>query len=785
MSNKHPSATKAEQDILLPPPNADPEPVIFEAITAELIQKLSKEGHGSGGPTQLDSDNWRHMTNSNVFMPHSINLCQAVADMTKRLATEHVDQICLREFTSSRLIALDKNPGVRPIGVNEIMRRISSKAVLSTIGIDIQNACGPTQTCTGLRSGVEAAIHAVRKSFDEVSTEAMLIVDAENAFNSVNREAALNNVQSICPSFYRFLHNMYQEPAKLLIAGAPNKQHIWSEEGTTQGDGCGMPMYSCSVKPLMDELSHTLTEDDILQALQAWFADDSACVGKLVALRRWWDILFISGPKYGYFPKPPKCHIIVKTTDMLLRAQELFEGTGINITCEGERHLGAVVGSPDFKREFVTTKVTNWVKDVEALTKISEEEPQAAYAGFCKGLQHRWTFTQRTIPGIAELFRPLEEVIRGKFLPALLGREINDIERRIFALPVRYGGLGIPDPTNTSDNAFADSEEICRPLTELIGRQSANLADLNQEMVAEIIKGVKQRKESVLKEELQQVLLLLDESKQKALELASEKGASSWLSALPLKQMGYLLNKQEFRDSLLLRYGLQIPHTPLYCGCGSPNSLNHTLVCMKGGYVSMRHNNLRDMEATFLREACRDVKTEPPLLPTTAENLQTASGEPPSRARLDISAVGLWSTFERTFLDIRVTHPTSPSYAGISTSTLYRQHENEKKRKYQQRVIDIEKGSFTPVVFTTSGGCGPEADRFHKRVAKLISDKRKEKYSDVVRYMRTRLSFALLKSILISLRGVRGRSPSSRTETTNNISFNLVPYSNDDHHLDN
>ena len=123
-----------------------------------------------------------------------------------------------------------------------------------------------------------------------------------------------------------------------------------------------------------------------------------------------------------------------------------------------------------------------------------------------------------------------------------------------------------------------------------------------------------------------------------------------------------------------------------------------------------------------------------------------------------------------------MTHPLSSSYAGTSTKALLRQHEKEKKRKYQERVLNVERGSFTPVVFTTTGGCGEEANKMHKRIAHLLAEKRKEKYADTLRFIRTRLCFALLRSILCSLRGQRGKShhPADLDE----LSFSLIP-SND------
>ena len=96
-----------------------------------------------------------------------------------------------------------------------------------------------------------------------------------------------------------------------------------------------------------------------------------------------------------------------------------------------------------------------------------------------------------------------------------------------------------------------------------------------------------------------------------------KKRSSSWLSTLPLRSLGYCLNKKDFRDSLLLRYNWPIPDVCKHCACGMSNSVNHALTCKKGGYVTFRHDILVETEAELLREAkCRNVYTEPSLLPT-------------------------------------------------------------------------------------------------------------------------------------------------------------------------
>ena len=130
---------------------------------------------------------------------------------------------------------------------------------------------------------------------------------------------------------------------------------------------------------------------------------------------------------------------------------------------------------------------------------------------------------------------------------------------------------------------------------------------------------------------------------------------------------------------------------------------------------------------------------------------------------------------ERTFLDVRVMHPNSPSYENMTREDIYSLHENAKKRAYNNRILQVEKGTFTPLIFSTTGGMGPECERYHKRVAELISKKRNEEYSDVVSHIRTRLRFALLKSVLIAIRGERGRGRKSREVPMEDLSLNLVP----------
>ena len=132
------------------------------------------------------------------------------------------------------------------------------------------------------------------------------------------------------------------------------------------------------------------------------------------------------------------------------------------------------------------------------------------------------------------------------------------------------------------------------------------------------------------------------------------------------------------------------------------------------------------------------------------------------------------SAFERTYYDVRVTHPFAPSNVTLSLKQLYEKHESEKESFYGERVRQVEKGSFDPLVFSTTGGMGLHATKFLKRLAHLIADKRDERYGDVMGFLRTKLRFSLLRSVLIAIRGERGKS-SAKEPNLGLVSFNMIP----------
>ena len=144
------------------------------------------------------------------------------------------------------------------------------------------------------------------------------------------------------------------------------------------------------------------------------------------------------------------------------------------------------------------------------------------------------------------------------------------------------------------------------------------------------------------------------------------------------------------------------------------------------------------------------------MQPLSNENMVKKSAINSEGARLDIAANGFWGgRFERTFCDVRVFNPLAPSNSNISLAKCFRKHELEKKRAYDQRIREVERSTFTPIVLSASGGLGKEGTTFYKRLASLLAEKWDQPYCKTMDWLRCTISFSLLRSAIQCIRGAR------------------------------
>ena len=122
-------------------------------------------------------------------------------------------------------------------------------------------------------------------------------------------------------------------------------------------------------------------------------------------------------------------------------------------------------------------------------------------------------------------------------------------------------------------------------------------------------------------------------------------------------------------------------------------------------------------------------------------------------ACLDIAANGVWGTFERNFFDVRVFNPHAPSNGYTNLQSVYRKHEQIKKHAYEhQRIREVEHATFSPLVFSATGGLAREASTFYKRLASMLASKWDHTYSSTLCWLHCRLAFSLLRSSIQAIR---------------------------------
>ena len=454
-------------------------------------------------------------------------------------------------------------------------------------------------------------------------------------------------------------------------------------------------------------------------------------------------------------------------------AKDIFQGTNVKITTDGHKHLGAALGSPDYRDRYISKKVADWNQELMTLSKIAETVPHAAYCALVQGVRNKWLYIMRTIPNISHLFQPLEDTIRNILIPAMIGIKVNDVERKLLTLPPKYGGLGITNPTEIAQVEFENSLKITHQQQEFVINQTAS-AQLDQALYRKAKNEIKQARTALHEKKVEEVKGSLSQEKLRLLETTQEKGSSNWLNCLPLKDEGYNLNKLEFRDSIKMRYGWQLENLPATCPCGNTYSIHHATSCKLGGFVHMRHNEIRDITAKLLEEVCNDVRIEPPLQPIRGEQMRYGSSNRSDEARLDVSARGFWNRGQRAFFDVRVFDSTAPRTLEKPLKSLHQLHEQEKRRAYNQRVLQIEQGSFTPLVFTTMGGQSYECDRFYNRLSAMLAEKRGEAKSQTTTYIRCKINFSLLKSALLCIRGTRRPKEEWNTNSSSDLTNTLA-----------
>ena len=165
--------------------------------------------------------------------------------------------------------------------------------------------------------------------------------------------------------------------------------------------------------------------------------------------------------------------------------------------------------------------------------------------------------------------------------------------------------------------------------------------------------------------------------------------------------------------------------------------------------MTIIHNNIRDFEANLLRIAHNGVEVEPELQQMDNEQF---NGLKEDNARPNIRAKGVWRNAQNVYFDVRVTNVNSDSQKNMLVEKILSKHEQDKKRNYNRRIMNVEHGTFTLLVFSVTDGEGIKTSTF-RHLASKMAFKKDERYEDVVNFIKCKLSFLILRSALTCIRG--------------------------------
>ena len=498
------------------------------------------------------------------------------------------------------------------------------------------------------------------------------------------------------------------------------------------------------------------------RTVQCGFADDITGAGPISKMLDWIELATKLGPTYGVHFNPTKTGIVSCDPKRVQEVQRLVSQRpalgGVTVT-DGMEVLGCHVGTWSDAHDFIDGKVDAWTAGLNHLVKVGHRDPHGLYTAVRMSFLGMPTFVQRGMGGQPEQYRPIENVMAEKVLPALVPQaRTGEGAREVYALPSRLGGLGITNITTTATANHEVAVRASRVLAEsLLGRREWCKAEHDQHF-SDTTSKHKTTKTAELQEDQTRLLSLyvrrLPTPQAKATVNAMQKGTHYFLVAKPVEAHNTYLSPDEFRDALAVRYGYDPQRvTPTCSHCQADNDLAHAMTCRHGGNRWGRHNTVRDEIAHLCRTAYGRTAYSVEVEPWVRKDAEDGSVD----LRADVGIRGLDQPAKITMLDVRICHPSAKSYVQKKqdTDAVLRAAEIEKTEMYGQACR--ERGwLFKPFVLTTDGARGGEAELMIKRIGDALSKRWRLNNSRAVTWVRCRLATALARGCSACIRAPRG-----------------------------
>lgn len=638
-----------------------------------------------------------------------------------------------------------KGGGIRPIAVGCTLRRLVSKIACKTVREEIGNYLNPHQLGFATKGGTESAIHGTRSFVEQngSSNKVILKIDFENAFNCIERDTLLHQIQKKSPQLYPYLWQCYSTPSILFFGN----EHISSEVGLQQGDPAGPLGFSLSIHPIVQDLT---------SELNVWYLDDGTIGGDPNVVLHDFSTIIKKCRDVGLNVNFSKCELYFCGAQNNYIATE-FHKISSSIKIVNDLSL---LGAP-ISDNCLSSIFDNKFEEVSTLLeRVKSLKSHIAYylLKHCLFIP-KLNYLLRTSPSwkIEGKLVQMDSEIRST-VEILINTNLNEEKWTLCSLPIKYGGLGIRKLTDLIFPAFLSSVNSNFPLIRTMFNKNVDIAN-----VACYSEGVRNWTDrmgensipectatqhgwnEILCKSISESLVFASQD-EKALYLASiAKESNGWLLALPSRAVGTLLDNNTFRISVALRIGGVIcAHHQCVCGENVTSDGRHGLSCVKSAGRHSRHSMLNDI----IRRALVSAKIPAVLEPV---GMSRDDGKRP-----DGMSLIPWKSGKCLVWDATCSDTVAPSHVELSSrgvALVAEMAATKKKAKYRNVT---ENHLFVPFAVETMGPWCEEARCFIKDLGILLTSVSGDMRSR--EFLKQRISIAIQKS---NAACVMGTIPSS------------------------
>lgn len=475
--------------------------------------------------------------------------------------------VCPIVYGANLCALTKKDNGIRPIAVGITFRRLVAKLACNSIGDKTGNYLRPVQMGFNTKGGCEASVHATRTYLknNKYSKNILLKIDFENAFNSVERDAMLKEIKEKTPSIYAFMWQCYSAPSLLFFGN----ETISSQVGAQQGDPCGLMAFSLSLQPIIEDLA---------AELNIWFLDDGTLCGEPDVVMADFEKLITKCESIGLRINKSKCELYFcseKDDSVISKFNVLSPGIKV---LDSEIELLGTALFPSSTAKILEKKLIQMKTMFERLTELNHHI--AFYLlKHCLAIP-KLTYILRThsLLGFENVIAKFDFEIK-VILENLINSKLDEKRWTIATIPIHMGGIGVRKVSDIVLPAFLSSVNSVSDLVKMMlpnytdescidgytDGLSSWLSINNNELP--VNKNFQRNWDLISIKRIQNSLVLSSDVEKARFHASLFKESGAWLTALPSRSVGTLLDNNTFRISMALRLGCDmcIEHK---CICG-------------------------------------------------------------------------------------------------------------------------------------------------------------------------------------------------------------------------